>query len=65
MVHLKMLDLAQREKVYVAGDDKSNQIQVSIGGFLGQCWNEPTSIASYNRSGSTDGFNLRAPQQFR
>jgi len=62
------LELAQRMKVYIGGDDfKSGQTKMKsvMVDFLISAGLKPMSIASYNHLGNNDGKNLSSPQQFR
>lgn len=63
-----VLDLAERHRVFVAGDDyKSGQTKFKsvLVDFLVSAGIKPTSIVSYNHLGNNDGKNLSAPKQFR
>ncbi|XP_013381205.1 inositol-3-phosphate synthase 1-A-like [Lingula anatina] len=63
-----VIDLAERERVYIAGDDfKSGQTKLKsvLVDFLVSAGIKPTSIVSYNHLGNNDGRNLSAPLQFR
>jgi len=63
-----VLDLAEREQVFLAGDDfKSGQTKYKsvLVDFLVSSGIKPTSIVSYNHLGNNDGKNLSAPKQFR
>lgn len=63
-----LLQLAQRHRVFVAGDDfKSGQTKMKsvLVDFLVGAGIKPVSIVSYNHLGNNDGKNLSAPQQFR
>uniref|UniRef100_A0A7S1XQB4 inositol-3-phosphate synthase n=1 Tax=Phaeomonas parva TaxID=124430 RepID=A0A7S1XQB4_9STRA len=63
-----VVELAEREKVYVAGDDfKSGQTKMKsvLVDFLVNAGIKPVSIVSYNHLGNNDGKNLSAPQTFR
>lgn len=63
-----MIELAEREKVYIGGDDfKSGQTKFKsvLVDFLVSAGIKPCSIVSYNHLGNNDGYNLSAPQQFR
>lgn len=63
-----LLELAEREGVFVAGDDfKSGQTKFKsvLVDFLVSAGIKPCSIVSYNHLGNNDGYNLSAPQQFR
>lgn len=63
-----VVDLAMREKVFIAGDDfKSGQTKMKsvLTDFLVSAGIKPTSIVSYNHLGNNDGKNLSAPAQFR
>eukprot|EP00118_Oscarella_pearsei_P025125 m.307565 g.307565 ORF g.307565 m.307565 type:complete len:551 (+) comp42467_c0_seq1:61-1713(+) len=63
-----VIDLAERENVYVGGDDfKSGQTKLKsvLVDFLVSAGIKPRSIVSYNHLGNNDGKNLSAPQQFR
>ncbi|KAI9207146.1 uncharacterized protein BJ171DRAFT_439431 [Polychytrium aggregatum] len=63
-----VVDLAEREKVYIGGDDfKSGQTKVKsvLVDFLVNAGIKPLSITSYNHLGNNDGKNLSAPAQFR
>jgi myo-inositol-1-phosphate synthase len=60
--------LAERENVFVAGDDfKSGQTKFKsvMVDFLINAGIKPRSIVSYNHLGNNDGKNLSAPSQFR
>ncbi|KAF0411257.1 Myo-inositol-1-phosphate synthase [Gigaspora margarita] len=62
------IELAERERVYIAGDDfKSGQTKVKsvLVDFLVNAGIKPIGITSYNHLGNNDGKNLSAPQQFR
>ncbi|CAG8442342.1 2205_t:CDS:2 [Diversispora eburnea] len=62
------IQLAERERVYIAGDDfKSGQTKVKsvLVDFLVNAGIKPVGITSYNHLGNNDGKNLSAPQQFR
>lgn len=63
-----MLDLANKKKVFIAGDDfKSGQTKIKsvLVDFLVSAGIKPVSIVSYNHLGNNDGKNLSAPQTFR
>ena len=63
-----VIELARREKVFVAGDDfKSGQTKMKsvMVDFLVSAGIKPVSIVSYNHLGNNDGKNLSAPSQFR
>ena len=63
-----MLDLAEKKKVFVGGDDfKSGQTKLKsvLVDFLVSAGIKPVSIVSYNHLGNNDGKNLSAPQTFR
>ncbi|XP_046405578.1 inositol-3-phosphate synthase 1-B isoform X2 [Ischnura elegans] len=63
-----VLDLAERNGVFVAGDDfKSGQTKLKsvLVDFLVGAGIKPMSIVSYNHLGNNDGKNLSSPQQFK
>mmetsp|Transcript_12652 Transcript_12652/g.46724 ORF Transcript_12652/g.46724 Transcript_12652/m.46724 type:complete len:531 (-) Transcript_12652:302-1894(-) len=63
-----VIELAERNKVYIAGDDfKSGQTKMKsvLVDFLVNAGIKPVSIVSYNHLGNNDGRNLSAPQTFR
>jgi myo-inositol-1-phosphate synthase len=63
-----VIELAQRHKVYIAGDDfKSGQTKIKsvLVDFLVSAGIKPLAITSYNHLGNNDGKNLSAPKQFR
>jgi len=63
-----LIELAERERVYIAGDDfKSGQTKMKsvLVDFLVNAGIKPRSITSYNHLGNNDGKNLSAPSQFR
>jgi myo-inositol-1-phosphate synthase len=63
-----VVDLAQRHKVFVGGDDfKSGQTKMksALVEFFVGAGIKPECIASYNHLGNNDGKNLNAPKQFR
>jgi len=63
-----VLDLALRQKVFLAGDDfKSGQTKMKsvLTDFLVSAGIKPVSIVSYNHLGNNDGKKLSAPSQFR
>merc|ERR1719158_496687 len=62
------LQLAERHKVFIAGDDfKSGQTKMKsvLVDFLVNAGIKPTSIVSYNHLGNNDGKNLNEHKQFR
>ncbi|VDM39604.1 unnamed protein product [Toxocara canis] len=63
-----IIDLAQRQKVFVGGDDfKSGQTKLksALVEFLVNSGLKPESIVSYNHLGNNDGKNLSEQPQFR
>lgn len=63
-----VIDLALREKVFIAGDDfKSGQTKMKsvLTDFLVSAGIKPVSIVSYNHLGNNDGKNLDSAAQFR
>lgn len=63
-----VIELAQRNKVFVGGDDfKSGQTKMksALVEFFVGAGIKPECIASYNHLGNNDGKNLNAPKQFR
>ena len=63
-----VVELAQRHKVFVGGDDfKSGQTKMksALVEFFVGAGIKPECIASYNHLGNNDGKNLNAPKQFR
>ena len=62
------IDLAERERVYIGGDDfKSGQTKVKsvLVDFLVNAGIKPIGITSYNHLGNNDGRNLSEQPQFR
>jgi myo-inositol-1-phosphate synthase len=63
-----VIELAEMEGVYIAGDDfKSGQTKYKsvLVDFLVGAGIKPVSIVSYNHLGNNDGKNLSSPKQFR
>ncbi|CAD5216750.1 unnamed protein product [Bursaphelenchus xylophilus] len=63
-----IVELAQREKVFVGGDDfKSGQTKLksALVDFMVSSGIKPESIVSYNHLGNNDGKNLSEERQFR